>query len=148
MTSINKVILIGNLGKDPEIRTTQDGREIANFSLATSESWKDKMTGERKDKTEWHNIVVFNDGLVKVIKSYVKKGSKLYIEGKLTTRKWQDQQGQDRYTTEIVLQGFNSTLVLLDSKSDSQPTQTLGQEKESYKNKNVEQELPDDEVPF
>ena len=105
--SLNKVTLIGNLGKDPEIRTTNDGRELANFSLATSESWKDKVTGEKKDKTEWHRVVVFNEGLVRVIKSYVKKGSKLYIEGQLQTRKWVDNENQERYTTEIVLQNYN-----------------------------------------
>src|SRR5277367_5530037 len=116
--SVNKVILVGNLGKDPEIRSTQDGREIANFSIATSESWKDKNTGERKEKTEWHNIVVFNDRLITVIKNYVKKGSKLYIEGALQTRKWTDKDGRDRYTTEVVLQNFNGTLTMLDSKRD------------------------------
>ena len=116
--SLNKVTLIGNLGKDPEIRTTSDGRELANFSIATSESWKDKVTGERKDKTEWHRVVVFNEGLVRVIKSYVKKGSKLYIEGQLQTRKWVDNDNQERYTTEIVLQNYNSSLILLDSKGE------------------------------
>ncbi len=111
MTSLNKVALIGNVGKDPEIRTTADGKEIANLTIATSESWKDKTTGEKKDKTEWHRVVVFNDGLSKVIKNYVKKGSKLYIEGSLQTRKWQGNDGKDNYTTEIVLQGFNSNLI-------------------------------------
>lgn len=122
--SVNKVILIGNLGKDPEIRTTQDGKEIANFSLATSESWKDKTTGERKEKTEWHRVVVFNPGIVKVIKDYVKKGSKLYIEGSLQTRKW-EKDGVEHYSTEIVLQAFNGTLKLLDGKdkSDNQDMQ-------------------------
>src|ERR1700685_1660703 len=101
--SVNKVILVGNLGKDPEIRSTQDGREIASFSLATSQSWKDNATGERKEKTEWHNIVVFNTNLVGVVKNYVKKGSKLYIEGALQTRKWTDKDGRERYSTEVVL---------------------------------------------
>ena len=100
--SVNKVILVGNLGADPEIRRTQDGRPIANFSIATSESWRDKNTGERRERTEWHRVVCFNEGLCKVIEQYVKKGSKVYVEGQLQTRKWQDQSGQDRYTTEIV----------------------------------------------
>lgn len=113
--SVNKVILIGNVGADPEIRRTQDGRGIANLRIATSESWRDKNTGERREKTEWHTVAVFNEGLVKVIEQYVKKGSKLYLEGALQTRKWQDQSGNDRYSTEIVLQGFNSVLTLLDS---------------------------------
>jgi single-strand DNA-binding protein len=111
--SVNKVTLLGHIGKDPEIRSTQDGREIANFSLATSQSWKDNATGERKEKTEWHRVVVFSEGLVGVVKQYVKKGSKLYIEGQLQTRKWTDDKGHDRYSTEVVLQGFGSQLVLL-----------------------------------
>jgi len=117
--SINKVILIGNVGTDPEIRNTNDGREIASFSLATSESWKDKNTGEKKDKTEWHRLVVFSQGLVGIVKNYVKKGSKLYIEGQLQTRKWTDKDGVDKYTTEIVLQNFNSTLQILNSTSNN-----------------------------
>ena len=115
--SVNKVILIGNVGKDPEIRRTQDGRPIANLRIATSESWRDKTTGERKEKTEWHSVVIFNEGLCRVVEQYVKKGSKLYIEGALQTRKWQGQDGQDRYSTEVVLQGFNSTLTMLDGRS-------------------------------
>ena len=114
--SVNKVILIGNLGADPEIRRTQDGRPIANLRIATSETWRDKNTGERKEKTEWHRVVIFNEGLCKVVEQYVKKGAKLYIEGQLQTRKWQDKDGQDRYSTEVVLQGFNSTLTMLDSR--------------------------------
>lgn len=114
--SVNKVILIGNVGKDPEIRTFGNGGKVANFSIATSESWKDKNSGERKEKTDWHNIAVFNDGLVGVIERYVKKGSKLYIEGKLQTRKWQDRDGNDKYTTEVVLQGYGGTLTMLDSR--------------------------------
>ena len=113
--SVNKVILIGNVGQDPDIRNTSDGREIANFSLATTESWKDKNSGERKDKTEWHRIVVFSPGLVNIVKNYVKKGSKLYIEGQLQTRKWTDNNGVEKFTTEVVLQNFNSTLQMLDS---------------------------------
>jgi single-strand DNA-binding protein len=118
--SVNKVILIGNLGADPEIRRTQDGRPIANFNIATSESWRDKNTGERREKTEWHRVVCFNEGLCKVIEQYVKKGSKVYIEGQLQTRKWQDQSGQDKYTTEVVLQGFNGNLTMLDSRNQSE----------------------------
>ncbi len=114
--SVNKVILIGNLGKDPEIKTMQDGREIARLTLATSESWKDKQSGERREKTEWHNISIFNEGLVNIAKNYLRKGSKVFIEGSLQTRKWQDQNGQDRYSTDVVLQGFNGNLTMLDSK--------------------------------
>ena len=116
--SVNKVILIGNVGKDPEIRTFGNGGKVANFSIATSESWKDRNSGERKEKTDWHNIAVFNDGLVGVIERYVKKGSKLYIEGKLQTRKWQDRDGNDKYTTEVVLQGYGGTLTMLDSRDN------------------------------
>ncbi|MFC6444312.1 single-stranded DNA-binding protein [Shinella zoogloeoides] len=116
--SVNKVILIGNVGADPEIRRTQDGRPIANLRIATSETWRDRNNGERREKTEWHNVVVFNEGLCKVVEQYVKKGAKLYIEGALQTRKWQDQTGNDRYSTEIVLQGFNSTLTMLDGRGE------------------------------
>ncbi|MDK4735748.1 single-stranded DNA-binding protein [Rhizobium sp. CNPSo 3490] len=116
--SVNKVILVGNVGADPEIRRTQDGRPIANLRIATSETWRDRNSGERREKTEWHTVVVFNEGLCKVVEQYVKKGAKLYIEGQLQTRKWQDQQGQDRYSTEVVLQGFNSTLTMLDGRGD------------------------------
>lgn len=115
--SVNKVILVGNLGADPEIRRTQDGRPIANLRIATSESWRDKNTGERREKTEWHRVVVFNEGLCKVVEQYLKKGAKVYIEGALQTRKWTDQSGQERYSTEVVLQGFNSTLTMLDGRS-------------------------------
>ena len=114
--SVNKVILVGNLGKDPEIRRTQDGRPIANLRIATSETWRDKTTGERREKTEWHSVVVFNEGLCRVVEQYLKKGAKIYIEGSLQTRKWQGQDGQDRYTTEVVLQGFNSVLTMLDAR--------------------------------
>jgi single-strand DNA-binding protein len=106
--SVNKVILVGNLGKDPEIRRTQDGRPVANLSVATSETWRDKSTGERRERTEWHRVVIFNEGLCRVAEQYLKKGSKVYLEGQLQTRKWQDQSGQDKSTTEIVLQDFNS----------------------------------------
>jgi single-strand DNA-binding protein len=117
--SVNKVILVGNLGKDPEIRRTQDGRPIANLSVATSESWRDKATGERKEKTEWHRVVIFNEGLCRVAEQYLKKGAKVYLEGQLQTRKWQDKDGQDKYSTEVVLQGFNSQLTMLDKSSSS-----------------------------
>ena len=115
--SVNKVILVGNLGNDPEIRRTQDGRPIANLSIATSESWRDRNSGERREKTEWHRVVIFSEGLCKVAEQYLRKGAKVYIEGQLQTRKWQDQQGQDRYSTEVVLQGFNSTLTMLDGRN-------------------------------
>ncbi len=118
--SVNKVILIGNLGADPEVRQTTAGKPIVNLRIATSESWKDRNTGERKEKTEWHRVVIFNEGLARIAEQYLKKGSKVYIEGQLQTRKWQDQSGQDKYTTEIVLQGFNSTLTMLDGRGDNQ----------------------------
>ena len=114
--SVNKVILIRNLGADPEIRRTQDGRPIANLRIATSESWRDKATGERKEKTEWHRVVIFNEGLCRIAEQYLKKGSKVYLEGALQTRKWQDKDGQDKYSTEVVLQGFNSQLTMLDGR--------------------------------
>jgi len=143
--SLNKVTLIGNLGKDPEIRSTSDGREIANFSIATSESWRDKITGEKKEKTEWHRIVVFKEGLVGVVKNYVKKGSKLYIEGKLQTRKWVDNAGQEKYTTEVALQGFNTSLILLDSKSGSTTSDTHSNNNNVP---NFDNSELDDEIPF
>jgi single-strand DNA-binding protein len=116
--SVNKVILVGNLGKDPEIRSFQNGGKVANFSIATSESWKDKNTGEKREKTDWHNVAIFNEGLVRVAEQYLRKGSKVYIEGQLQTRKWTDQSGSDKYTTEVVLQNYNGTLVMLDGRSD------------------------------
>src|SRR5256885_5977211 len=112
--SVNKVILVGNLGKDPEVRRMQDGRPVVNMSVAASESWRDKATGERKEKTEWHRVVIFNEGLAKIAEQYLKKGSKVYLEGALQTRKWTDQQGVEKYSTEVVLQGFNSALTMLD----------------------------------
>ena len=114
--SLNKVMLIGNLGKDPEVRSFQNGGKVCNFSLATSENWKDKNSGERREKTDWHNVAIFNENLVRIAEQYLKKGSKVYIEGSLQTRKWQDQSGADKYTTEVVLQNFNGTLVLLDGR--------------------------------
>jgi single-strand DNA-binding protein len=115
--SVNKVILVGNLGRDPEIRSTQDGTRVANLSLATSESWRDKNSGERRERTEWHRVVVFNDRLVDVCEKYLKKGSKIYIEGALQTRKWTDQSGAEKYTTEVVLQKFRGELTMLDGRS-------------------------------
>jgi single-strand DNA-binding protein len=115
--SVNKVILIGNLGRDPEVRTTQNGTKVANLSLATSDSWKDKNTGERREKTEWHRVVIFGN-LADIAERYLKKGSKVYVSGSLQTRKWQDQSGQDKYTTEVVLQGFNGELTMLDGRGD------------------------------
>jgi single-strand DNA-binding protein len=162
--SLNKAVLIGNLGADPEIRPTNDGREFASFSIATSETWTDKATGDRREKTEWHRIVVFSEGLVRVIKNYVKKGTRLYIEGQLRTRKWIDEENQERYTTEIVLQNFNSTLLLLDSKSKAEEwefksTVENGQKTNSDKNISNKDSLEslddsdkfnnlDDEIPF
>jgi single-strand DNA-binding protein len=117
--SVNKVILIGNLGADPEVRRTQDGRPVVNLRVATSDTWRDKNTGERREKTEWHRVVIFSEGLAKIAEQYLKKGSKVYLEGSLQTRKWQDKDGQERYTTEVVLQGFNSALTMLDTRGGS-----------------------------
>ncbi|SLN54307.1 Single-stranded DNA-binding protein [Roseovarius gaetbuli] len=116
--SVNKVILIGNLGRDPEVRTFQNGGKVCNLRIATSETWKDRSTGERREKTEWHSVAIFSEGLVRVAEQYLRKGSKVYLEGKLQTRKWQDQSGQDKYSTEIVLQGFDATLVMLDGRGE------------------------------
>ena len=118
--SLNKVMLIGNLGRDPEIRSTGAGSKVCNLRIATSETWKDRNTGERKEKTEWHTVTIFNEGLVRVCEQYLRKGSKVYVEGQLQTKKWQDQSGQDRYSTDVVLQGFGSTLTMLDGKQDGQ----------------------------
>ena len=152
--SINKVILVGNLGADPEIRSTQDGREIANLRLATTDSWKDKNTGERRDKTEWHRVVIFSPGLVNLAKSYWNKGSKIYIEGTLQTRKWQDQSGQDKYSTEVVLQPYGSSLVMLDSRSSNNNSSGGFDDRNSFnsstneKSQNFPVEELDDEIPF
>ncbi|EAQ27015.1 MULTISPECIES: single-stranded DNA-binding protein [unclassified Roseovarius] len=116
--SVNKVILIGNLGRDPEVRTFQNGGKVCNLRIATSETWKDRATGERRERTEWHSVAIFSEGLVRVAEQYLRKGSKVYLEGKLQTRKWQDQSGQDKYSTEIVLQGFDATLVMLDGRAE------------------------------
>ncbi len=164
--SINKVILVGNLGADPEVRRMQDNRPVVNLRIATSESWKDKSTGERREKTEWHRVVIFNEGLCRVAEQYLRKGSKVYIEGSLQTRKWQDNQGQDKYSTEIVLQGFNGNLTMLDSRQSGgqgayggndfdggQSAPEWGQVPDqggsavSGEKKNFEKEL-DDEIPF
>ena len=114
--SVNKVILVGNLGRDPEVRYTQDNKKIVNMSVATSETWKDRNTGERRERTEWHRVVIFSEGLANIAEQYLRKGSKVYLEGQLQTRKWQDQSGQDKYSTEVVLQGFNSALTMLDGR--------------------------------
>ena len=149
--SLNKVLLIGRLGADPEIKQMVNGKNVARLSLATSNTWKDKNTGEKKEKTEWHRIVIFNEGLVNVVQQYVKKGSQVYIEGQLTTRKWKDEKsGLDRYSTEIVLQGFNSTFKILSSKSNQiENIQDSNTEKSSLPN---EEKIPsndlDDEIPF
>lgn len=124
--SVNKVILVGNLGQDPEVRNIPSGGKVVNLSVATSESWKDRNTGERKEKSEWHRVVIFSEGLAKVAEQYLKKGSKVYLEGQLQTRKWKDQSGQDKYSTEVVLQGFNASLVLLDGRAESSPQQSSG----------------------
>lgn len=150
--SINKVILVGNLGRDPEVRATQDGREICNLAIATSDSWKDKNTGERKEKTEWHRVVIFNDGLVRVAKNYLRKGSKVYIEGALQTRKWTDKDGAEKYSTEVVLQGYGGNLTMLDGKGgDSGGSSDYGDygaaSSAPQRARVAEAEL-DDEIPF
>lgn len=116
--SLNKVMLIGNLGRDPEVRTFQNGNKVCNLRIATSETWKDRNTGERRERTEWHSVAIFNDGLIRVAEQFLRKGSKVYIEGQLQTRKWQDQSGADRYSTEVVLQGFGSTMTMLDGRNN------------------------------
>ena len=144
--SLNKVTLIGNVGGDPEIRSTSEGKEIGTFSLATSDSWKDKMTGEKREKTEWHRIVVFSEGLVNIIKNYVHKGSKVYIEGVLQTRKWTDNNNVEKYSTEVVLQGFSSQLILLDPKSSQ-----IGGIKSDHsisRDSGFDHSEIDDEIPF
>ena len=154
--SVNKVILLGNLGRDPEIRSMQSGSKMATFSMATSKRWRDKNTQEQRDKTSWHNIVVFGDGLADIVEKYVKKGSKIYVEGELQTRKWQDQAGNDRYTTEVVLQGFNSNLTLLDTRNatnniEDQAVNT-DQTASNFENptnlKKSDSSESDDDIPF
>ncbi|HSQ97826.1 MAG TPA: single-stranded DNA-binding protein [Rickettsiales bacterium] len=156
--AINKVILVGNVGKDPEIRSMSNGNEVATFSLATTDIWKDKTTHERKEKTEWHRIVVYSQGLVNIVKSYVKKGTKLYIEGSLQTRKWVGNDGLEKYTTEIVLQGFNSVLQLLDTRNPSsssasgttnnETSESFPDEKEIAEAGEFIDEKVDDTIPF
>lgn len=155
--SINKVILVGNLGKDPEVRSMQDGREVVNLTIATSDTWKDRQTGERREKTEWHRVVIFNEGLVNVAKNYLKKGAKVYLEGALQTRKWTDKDGAEKYSTEVVLQNFNSNLTMLDSRRDGgeggggqsyqQPANQYNQESRAPKQDFSKSDL-DDEIPF
>ena len=150
--SLNKVLLIGRLGADPEIKQMVNGKNVARLSLATSQSWKDKNTGEKKEKTEWHRVVVFNEGLVNVVQQYLKKGANVYVEGQLSTRKWKDESsGQDKYSTEVVLQGYNSSLTMLDSKnSKSESPNLVSENKSSLPNENLNQDSADldDEIPF
>ena len=149
--SLNKVLLIGRLGADPEIKQMVNGKNVARLSLATSQSWKDKNTGERKEKTEWHRIVIFNEGLINVIQQYLKKGANVYVEGQLSTRKWKDEStGQDKYSTEIVLQGYNSSLTMLDGKNKNSDTSQESDSKSSLPNDNLNQDNSDldDEIPF
>ena len=145
--SLNKVLLIGRLGADPEIKQMVNGKSVARLSLATSQSWKDKTTGEKKEKTEWHRIVVFNEGLVNVVQQYLKKGAQIYVEGQLSTRKWKDEQsGQDKYSTEIVIQGYNSSLTMLGgANQNSIPSQ---ENKQSIENTSQVSESLDDDIPF
>ncbi|RKQ68981.1 single-strand binding protein [Litorimonas taeanensis] len=145
--SVNKVILIGHVGKDPEIRSFSNGGKVANFSIATSEHWKNKQ-GERQEKTEWHNIAVFNDGLVGVVERYIKKGAKLYIEGKLQTRKWTDRDGNDKYTTEVVLQGYSGIIKMLDSRSGNDGSSRQASRTQSADTKAETDFDLDDDIPF
>ena len=145
--SLNKVMLIGRLGQDPEVRNTQDGRSLCTFSIATSESWNDKNTGEKREKTEWHRIVVFNEGLVNIVQQYVKKGSNVFIEGQLQTRKWEDKDGIEKYTTEVVLQGFNSTFKMLDSRNSGSTDNNFSQDNAISESGNFDSEI-DDDIPF
>ena len=149
--SLNKVQLIGRLGADPEIKQMVNGKNIARLSIATSQSWKDKSTGERKEKTEWHRVVIFNEGLINVIQQYLKKGANVYLEGQLATRKWRDEKsGQDKYSTEIVLQGYNSSLTMLDGKNKSNNSNETSQTKSTLPNDEISQDNSDldDEIPF
>ena len=155
MSSVNKVILLGNLGRDPEIRSMQSGKKMASFSIATSKRWKDRNTQEQKENTSWHNIVVFNEGLVDVIEKYIKKGSKIYVEGELSTRKYQDKDGNDRYTTEVVLQGYNSTLTMLGSNSSISTQQESSitsnnedQVEDNFDSSSSDSSNIDDDIPF
>ncbi|MFL2815551.1 MAG: single-stranded DNA-binding protein [Alphaproteobacteria bacterium] len=145
--SLNKVMLIGRLGQDPEVRNTQDGRSLCTFSIATSESWNDKNTGEKREKTEWHRVVVFNEGLVNIVQQYVKKGSNVFIEGQLQTRKWEDKDGIEKYTTEVVLQGFNSTFKMLDNRNSGSNDNNFSQDNAISDSSNFDTEI-DDDIPF
>ena len=149
--SLNKVLLIGRLGADPEIKQMVNGKSVARLSLATSQSWKDKSSGERKEKTEWHRIVIFNEGLVGIVQQYLKKGANIYVEGALTTRKWKDESsGQDKYSTEVVLQGYNSSLTMLDGKSKDDNSNLVSENKSALPNddtQSINNDL-DDEIPF
>ncbi len=145
--SLNKVMLIGRLGQDPEVRNTQDGRSLCTFSIATSESWNDKNTGEKREKTEWHRVVVFNEGLVNIVQQYVKKGSNVFIEGQLQTRKWEDKDGIEKYTTEVVLQGFNSTFKMLDNRNSGSTDNNFSQDNAISDSSNFDTEI-DDDIPF
>ncbi len=149
--SLNKVQLIGRLGADPEIKQMVNGKNVARLSVATSQSWKDKSTGERKQKTEWHRVVIFNEGLVNIVQQYLKKGANVYLEGQLSTRKWRDEKsGQDKYSTEVVLQGYNSSLTMLGGKSGSNNSNEISQEKSALPNDEISQDNSDldDEIPF
>ena len=145
--SLNKVLLIGRLGADPEIKQMVNGKNVARLSLATSQSWKDKNTGEKKEKTEWHRVVVFNEGLVNIIQQYVKKGSNVFIEGQLQTRKWEDKDGIEKYTTEVVLQGFNSTFKMLDNRNSGSVDNNFSQDNAISDSSNFDSEI-DDDIPF
>ena len=150
--SLNKVMIIGNLGADPEVRTFQNGNKVCNLRIATSDNWRDKNTGERREKTEWHSVSVFSEGLVKVCEQYLKKGSKVFVEGSLQTRKWQDQSGADRYSTEVVLQGFGGTLTMLDGRNNS--SEEFNKSPDNFTQNSNENSLTtntndiDDEIPF
>ena len=149
--SLNKVQIIGRLGADPEIKQMVNGKNVARLSVATSQTWKDKSSGERKEKTEWHRVVIFNEGLVNIVQQYLKKGANIYLEGQLSTRKWRDEKsGQDKYSTEIVLQGYNSSLTMLGGKNNSANSNEMSQEKSSLPNDQMSQDNSDldDEIPF
>ena len=154
--SVNKAILLGNLGRDPEIRSMQSGAKMASFSIATSKRWKDRNTQEQKEKTSWHNVVAFGDGLVDIVEKYVKKGSKIYVEGEIQTRKWQDKDGNDRYSTEVILQGYNSNLTLLDSRNNPQMSsnnsdqmdQSKSIEDNSFGSQSNDSDDLDEDIPF
>ena len=149
--SLNKVLLIGRLGADPEIKQMVNGKSVARLSVATSQSWKDKSTGERKEKTEWHRVVIFNEGLVNIVQQYLKKGANVYVEGALTTRKWKDESsGQDKYSTEVVLQGYNSSLTMLDGRNKSEDSSLVSENKSSLPNDDSQPSNTDldDEIPF